>query len=218
MINVYYANVALLKEEKDFELWFSKMHSLRKEKILRCKQELDKKRSLLAGILLKIAVEREGLCYEHLDFEVQEHGKTIFKNLEGYEFSISHAGNYALCCISNSAVGADIEVREKSLFQEAKRENFEQMAKRVLVSTEYESFMKVDGEERIGLFLKYWTRKESYSKAEGCGLQMDFSKVDTEHKAEHFVSDWLEDDCFYSIYSESEVQTIQMHRIESLDA
>lgn len=214
MIKVYYANIELLRDEGECKIWFKKMQPLRKEKILRCKQEQDKKRSLLAGILLKHALEQEGLCYENLVFEVQKHGKMVLKSPGGYEFSLSHAGNYALCCISSRIVGADIETKERLLFKENAKGRLDAMAKKVLCPGEYEFFLKAKAEEKAELFLKYWCRKESYSKALGTGLQMDFSKIDTEEMDFCFWSDWLDENCFFSIYAEDELTDIEIYHIK----
>ena len=217
MIKVYFANIELLEKKEGFSYWFDAMHPMRKEKVLRCKQEIDKNRSLLAGVLLKIALEKEGLDYETLEFALEEHGRPVLKNIENLYFSLSHAGNYALCCISNQPVGADMESKEKAIFKEEKAERMHTMAKKVLSENEYEEFLRCDETQKACLFLQYWTRKESYSKAFGEGLRMDFSSIDTESMIDVFWSDWLEKDCFASIYTSQEAgREIEFHRIVDL--
>ena len=217
MIKVYFAEIGLLEELEVFEAWFASMHPIRKEKILRCKQELDKKRSLLAGILLKMALEREGFVYESLLFEVEAHGRPVLKNVDNLHFSLSHAGDYALCCISDLPVGADIEVMGKSIFEEGKADRMHVMAKKVCSEAEYSEFLEVDVQEKLELFLKYWTRKECYSKAMGEGLRMEFSKIDTILMEDSFWSDWLTKDCFASVYSTQETSIgIELLKIESI--
>lgn len=204
MLKCYWADIVLLENSQVFELWLEKVNSQRREKVLRCKQDIDQKRSLLAGVLLRYALEQEGLCYETLVFGVEENGKPILESQNGIEFSISHAGNYVLCCISDELIGADIEVAGKSIFHSEKEEKLERMAARVLAPSEYMLFLDRDFEQKKRLFLKYWTRKESYSKAIGKGLAMDFSKIDTENMTGSFWSDWLEEDGFCSIYTVKE--------------
>ena len=150
-------------------------------------------------------------------FEVEEHGRTVLKNVENVCFSLSHAGDYALCCISDCMIGADMECSSKLIFQEAKSKNLQMMAQKVFSTSEYERFEKSDEQTRVQLFLKYWTRKESYSKAFGEGLRMDFSKIDTEEMQDLFWSDWLEEDCFVSIYmGESSSKEIAFYKISNL--
>jgi len=219
MIKVYFANIELLEEKECFSYWLDVMHPMRKEKVLRCKQEIDKKRSLLAGVLLKIALEKEGFNYEALEFALEPHGRPVIKNVENLYFSLSHAGNYALCCISDKPVGADIESKEKSIFKEEKAERMHIMAKKVLSENEYEKFLTCDVLQKACLFLKYWTRKESYSKALGEGLRMEFSNIDTESMEDMFWSDWLEEACFASIYTSQKncirIEFITSHGLNS---
>ena len=201
MIKVYFANVELLNESERFAKGLEVVHPVRQKKVLRCKQEMDKKRSLLAGLLLKLALEEEGFVYETLDFALEVHGKPVIKNAENVFFSLSHTGKYACCCISDQPIGVDIEGKEKSFFKEEKVERLYAMAKKTLSEKEYEKFWDCDDAMKVQLFLKYWTRKESYSKSLGEGIRMDFSNIDTESMENAFWSDWLEEDCFVSIYS-----------------
>ena len=53
--------------------------------------------------------------------------------------------------------------------------------------------------------LYYWTRKESYSKALGKGLAMNFAKIDTQEMDDYFWSDWLKEGYFCSLYVEDGV-------------
>ena len=217
MIKVYVANIELLNEEELFSKWFACMHPMRQEKVLRCKQELDKKRSLLTGILLKTALETEGYVYENLDFSVEEHGKPVIKNLENIHFSLSHAGDYALCCISNQPVGADVESMSKAVFQEEKAERIQLMAKKVLSKAEYECFQKCETSQKVQLFLKYWTRKESYSKVFGEGLRMNFADIDTEHRNAFYWSEWLDEEHFVSICTaEEKCLDVELHKVLEL--
>ena len=202
MIKVYFANIELLDEPELFSEGLECMHPMRQKKVLQCKQEIDKKRSLLAGILLKIALEAEGYVYEKLDFAIEEHGKPVIKNEDNLYFSLSHAGVYALCCISNQPVGVDLEVCAKSIFMAEKRDRLHAVARKMLSRAEYERFEQADTRQQVQLFLKYWTCKESYSKALGEGLRMKFSDIDTEQMGEVFWSEWLEEDVFLSVYAQ----------------
>ena len=216
MIKVYFANTALLENAEQFEKWLCQMHPARKEKIEKCRQVQDKVRSLLAGVLLRYALEQEGLTYENLEFGIAEHGKPVLKSAPDIHFSISHAGNYALCCISDQIVGADIEVMEKRIFE--KEEQLCKVAQKVLSETENKLFFNSNFEKKKQLFLKFWTRKESYSKTVGKGLGMDFSKIDTECCEGTFWSEWLETDCFVSVYTQKESCVgITMQQLMSLD-
>ena len=66
-------------------------------------------------------------------------------------------------------------------------------------------FHSCDDEEKVDLLMKFWTRKESYSKAIGKGLAMDFSQIDTEEMDKLYWSDWLEEGYYCSLYVEDGV-------------
>ena len=159
------------------------MNSQRKEKILRCQNDVDKQRSLLAGILLNFGLEKDRFA------------KQVF-------YSISHSGNYVICVLSNRRVGIDIENKFRSVFSESGEEQLDKIAKKCLTMGEEIRFHSCDDEEKVDLLMKFWTRKESYSKAIGKGLAMDFSQIDTEEMDKLYWSDWLEEGYYCSLYVE----------------
>lgn len=181
MLKLYYGHIQLVKDQKVFDKWLEKMNNERREKVLRCRNEEDKQRSLLAGILLKFGLEKERFA------------KQIF-------YSISHSGNYVICVLSDRRVGVDIENKFRSVFSEAKEEQLDRIAKKCLTMGEEIHFHSCDEEDKVDLLMNFWTRKESYSKALGKGLTMDFSKIDTEKMDGLFWSDWLEEGYFCSLY------------------
>lgn len=186
MLKIYYGHIQLVKDQRVFDKWFEKMNSQRKEKILRCQNDVDKQRSLLAGILLNFGLEKDRFA------------KQVF-------YSISHSGNYVICVLSNRRVGIDIENKFRSVFSESKEEQLDKIAKKCLTMGEEIRFHSCDDEEKVDLLMKFWTRKESYSKAIGKGLAMDFSQIDTEEMDKLYWSDWLEEGYYCSLYVEDGV-------------
>ncbi len=184
MLKLYYGHIRLVKDQQVFDKWLEKMNNERREKVLRCKNEVDKQRSLLAGILLNFGVENDR-------FE-----KQIF-------YSISHSGNYVICVLSDRRVGVDIENKFRSIFSEAKEERLNKIAKKCLTMAEEIQYLSSDEEEKVDLLLRFWTRKESYSKAIGKGLALDFSTIDTKKMDALFWSGWLEEGYFCSLYVEN---------------
>lgn len=183
MLKVYYGHIKLVKDQQVFDKWFEKMNSERKEKILRLQNDVDKQRSLLAGILLNFGLEKDRFA------------KKIY-------YSISHSGNYVICVLSNRRVGVDIENKFRSVFSEYKDERMDRIAQKCLTMGEEIRFQSCDEEEKVDMMMNFWTRKESYSKAIGKGLAMDFSTIDTEKMDGLYWSGWLEDGYFCSLYVE----------------
>ena len=188
MLKLYYGHIQLVKDPLVFEKWFNQMNSERKEKVLRCRNEVDKQRSLLAGILLQYGLKQDRFA------------KQVF-------YSISHSGNYVICVLSDRRVGIDIENKFRSAFSEAKIERLEKIAKKCLTMGEEIRFFNCDDEEKADTLIRFWTRKESYSKALGIGLAMDFAQIDTEKMDALYWSDWLEEGYFCSLYVENGVFT-----------
>lgn len=186
MLKVYYGHIQLIKDQQVFDKWLKKMDSNRRDKVLRCKNEVDQQRSLLAGILLQYGLENDRFA------------KQVF-------YSISHSGNYVMCVLSDRRVGIDIENKFRSVFSEAKEEQLSKIAKKCLTMGEEIRFETCDENKKVDLMLHYWTRKESYSKAIGKGLGIDFSTIDTEKKDVLYWSDWLEEGYYCSLYVENGV-------------
>ncbi|MCP3805311.1 4'-phosphopantetheinyl transferase superfamily protein [Allokutzneria sp. A3M-2-11 16] len=113
----------------------------------------------LRDILARYLIRAPG----ELRFRRGMHGKPM---LEGEElaFSLAHSGPYALVAVSRRAeVGVDVEVvtdRPEPLF----------FAGRFFTPAEFEDLRSSPLEERSRVFFEYWTRKESYLKAIGMGL------------------------------------------------
>jgi len=184
MLKIYYGHIQLVRDPLVFDKWFEKMNSQRKEKILRCQNDVDKQRSLLAGILLNFGVENN------------RDEKQIF-------YSISHSGNYVICALADRRVGVDIENKFRSIFSEAKTEQLDKIAKKCFTMGEEIYYLSADEEDKADIMLQFWTRKESYSKAVGKGLGLDFSMIDTQKKDALYWSGWLEEGYYCSLYVEN---------------
>ena len=198
MLEVYYGHIQLLENQRVFDKWLEKMNLQRREKVLRCKNEEDQRRSLLAGILLYLGVKNN-------------------QNKEEIFYSISHSGDYVTCVISNRKVGIDIENKFRSVFSEEKGGQLEKITKKCLTFGEKIHFEICDDHKKSDLFLQYWTRKESYSKAIGKGLGIDFSTIDTEKMDDLYWSDWLKEGYYCSLYVENgKFSDLKIQEIDTL--
>lgn len=108
-------------------------------------------------------------------------------------FNVSHSGKWAVCAVSDSPVGIDI--------QEIKPVNFS-IANRFFSASENEMLINAQGAARQELFYKLWVLKESYVKMLGKGLSMrldSFSiKIDGENIS--LLSPVGHDQCFFKLY------------------
>lgn len=126
-----------------------------------------------AGLsLLKEGLLREfGLEMPDISAAVKagERGKPYLFQYPDIHFNISHSGNVAVCAVGRRALGVDVE-----LVRPVKLPSF----RRVLTQGEQQRLERCSGEERDREFFRIWTLKESYAKALGVGLGLDFTSVE----------------------------------------
>ena len=86
-------------------------------------------------------------------------------------FNLSHTRGAALICLSRGReVGVDIEFRRPM-------DDLESMARAVMSNVEFEFWSRFDPVQKLPSFYNLWTRKESYLKAIGLGLDRDLHEV-----------------------------------------
>ncbi|MCQ2554745.1 MAG: 4'-phosphopantetheinyl transferase superfamily protein [Clostridia bacterium] len=126
-----------------------------------------------------------------------EHGKPYIEGVE--EFSVSHSGNYVCIIKDECPVGIDIETEnEKNL----------KVIKRVFTDNEA-SYIAEDSAK----FHLLWTRKESFFKMKGTGLNAGLKSVDTMDGRCHYLS-FKYENCFISICSENELRDIEIEEVK----
>lgn len=125
----------------------------------------------LAGIrALLLLLESMGVAPESVKLERNERGKPIIAESD-MEFNISHSGELAVCALSNTPVGIDIEkVRYIR--------NADELANRFFGEEERKAFGRAESEEKEKRFFEIWTKKEAYLKLLGCGISTQLNKID----------------------------------------
>lgn len=97
-----------------------------------------------------------------------EYGKPYLKDYPHIHFNISHAGDIAICAISNQQIGADVEVLK----------DFHTSIFRKVFTDEEKAFydkMAVTEEKSREWFFRFWTLKEARIKHAGLGLSMSLT-------------------------------------------
>ena len=208
MIEVYYANLNIFQDDTNFTRMYNEINAVRKRKIDKYTKYSDKKRALLAGILLKYAIIEHGIDYDSCEFLIDESGYEHILNKTDVFFSISHAEDVSVCAFSDSLVGVDIE--NKSRFKKVKQES---LSKRVMTSDEYRKYNSIDLEEKNVFMSRIWTRKEAFSKVCKKGLAMDFSKIDTLDEKRLRTFDVYNDYCI-SVASDDWIDDEKLERFD----
>jgi len=101
-----------------------------------------------------------------LDFTANPYGRPVLASQPGLSFNLSHtAGLIALAVSRDGEVGIDTE-------QLARQIDTLALAEYSFHSSEFDSLRQLSPPERAQRFLHYWTLKEAYLKALGCGLSL----------------------------------------------
>lgn len=108
---------------------------------------------------LKLSPER----FANLKFGTNDFGKPYLINYSWIHFNLSHSGDYAMCVLSNTDVGCDIQRVEKLNEKVATR--FFTPRERSLI-------------EKPGDFARIWARKEAVMKMTGKGFSEGIESFD----------------------------------------
>lgn len=152
-----------LREINDVD--FTKFCKERNEKISRKKTPHAKLQSIGAEMaLIKAVTHFYPDAKLPISYNRNENGKPY---LTDYPLciSISHSGDYAVCAVSDTEVGIDIQQIRKANFR---------IAKRYFTSEECEYI----GNDELRFF-ELWSKKESYLKAIGTGITVPLNSFST---------------------------------------
>lgn len=147
----------------------------RKEKITKLSLEKSKYLSLGVELLIKKACIDFGIDYDLMELEFNENGKPYFKNSK-YFFNTAHSGEYAICVISDKEVGIDIE--EIKDFKN-------KVAERCFTKKE-NKYLGVTN-DKVDLFYRFWTLKESYVKCIGSGLSIPLNSFELDSNDNNII-------------------------------
>ena len=133
----------------------------RVERSMKYRFEADIKRSLMAHVLLNLAVKEEcpDISLPVMTSE-DENGRPLLDHIPGldkFRFSLSHSGDYAVCAVNGAPVGVDIEVIGK---------DGDKIARRFFAEDELKYIYNAES------FCHIWTLKESFMKAVGLGMKL----------------------------------------------
>lgn len=143
---------------KRFETFYTEERTIKSRKYFR---EDDRKKSLIAYILLLYAVKKEYGILEKLYFDYGKNNKPFLKNHKNIYFSISHSGKYVSVGIDINNIGVDIE---------GYIDDYEIISKYVFSEDE----IRYIGYGNSGAkAARLWTLKESYLKYTGTGITDD---------------------------------------------
>ncbi len=183
-------NVALSQEELA-----AMLDSERRDKIHRMKNESERNRSIYAGLLLRYAFLKEGYTqdeWKQIKVKAGQYGKPELAGYSQFQYSLSHSGDWVICAVDNSPVGADVQQMKPYRMQ---------MAKRFYHEKEYEYLCNITEEKLRKLnFYQMWAAKESYAKLTGRGIGAGISKYLVQENYEQITDCDMAVTAFMKIY------------------
>lgn len=126
------------------------------------------------GLKRKFLAQMTGCLPKELQFGTAKRGKPFISGpsmAADWQFNLSHTGALVAIAVSRQPVGIDVE-------DLSRRVPDLDIAKRYFSLREYQHIASCTPSERAGLFLRYWTLKEAFLKAEGWGLSERLDAVE----------------------------------------
>ena len=100
---------------------------------------------------------------DQLSVSTTKRGKPFLPGREDLHFNLSHSGRWVVIAWSDRPVGIDVETVQMD-------ESKESLARRFFHQDEQDYLFYADGQERGHRFFEIWTKKESYLKYLGTGI------------------------------------------------
>jgi 4'-phosphopantetheinyl transferase len=127
------------------------------------------------GLLREILALYLNASPRRLSFGYGAHGKPFLAGEEHstIRFNVSHSFDAMLLAVAHMReVGVDVEgVRNNGVAME-------EIAETVLSEPEKRALARFGGEDERTTFLRFWTRKEAYIKADGRGVSLPLERID----------------------------------------
>lgn len=159
---IYIASTNELEDEHLFAHLYQTVSKERREKIDRLRFSKDKRLSLAAEVLLRKALERNGIS--EFETAVSEHGKPFLRGNSFIKFNLSHSEERVMCVISGQETGCDVEKIRDTDYK---------IAKHFFAPEEWDMLERsaAQGQDKKQeMFFRLWTLKESFMKAVGLGM------------------------------------------------
>lgn len=178
LVKVYGMALSLLEGERAFERGMVRIPEKLRERVEKCRNDVDKRRRL-AGFLLLLyglkqvqSADTENAGQFSLTYCVREGGKPYLADYPEFHFNISHSGQFAVCAVSEREVGIDIQ-KQCVLHGDIAARFFTKAENTKLHACRTK-------EEQDVLFFRYWSAKEAYVKLTGEGLAKGLAHIEVD--------------------------------------
>jgi len=135
---------------------------LRQQRIATCRRPQDAAALAGAGWLLRQALQQWGVEPHRQILTQNPWGKPQLAETALPQFSLSHGGGWAVCAVSDTPVGVDVEAPRCTMA----------VAKRWFHENEIRAAEALPQAQQADALLRIWTAKEAFLKALGRGLTL----------------------------------------------
>lgn len=199
MNHSYYLSIDTSCWSPQDQALLSCVSSRRREKIRLYTRLCDRKLSLYAALLARLAILRHSPLTDNarLEFDQADRHKPRLLFDGGPDFSFSHTEGGVLCGLSPDAfIGADLESLRPAPLE---------VMEHVFHPREIRYVNQVaDPARKDRRFFEIWTRKEAFTKCKGLGLVCDLSSINTlDDRLFDGFHTWEDGGCICSIYVSS---------------
>ena len=153
-------------QEFDLDAAIPKLSEQRREKLSQYKNESDRCASAAGYLLLCECLQREYGIYEAPIMEYGEYGKPRIEGYDEIHFNISHCRCAAICVVSDTTIGVDIETVDRYT---------PRLAQYTMNDEELQQILQA--ENPAIEFTRLWTMKESLLKMSGRGITNNMKNV-----------------------------------------
>lgn len=161
MINIAAVDLSAL-DEQSYRTLYQRASADRQKKADRYLRQEDSQRCIAADGLLRYAM-KQALGTDRLEISQTPKGKPFLPDQDSFHFNLSHSGRWVVIAWGDRPVGIDVEVMD---YDDGK----EQLARRFFHGDEQDYVFAEQGQERSKRFYEIWTKKESYLKYLGTGI------------------------------------------------
>lgn len=189
-MNLYKFNINDLTDS-EYEDYRHHMSGDRRQRLDTLRFADDRKRSLCGYMLaVKALGKLSGISENDIVIKYDENSKPYSENTN-LHFSISHSGDYAVCVVSATPIGIDIEKIRQLNMQSVRR--FANSDETLYIFGHQPE--KIDFEshdlEVLERFFEVWTKKEAYGKLLGVGLGYDMKNTCVKNAVTTFFDGYI---------------------------
>ncbi len=164
---VFFLDCTVFQNPEIFSHYYEKISEQRKAKIASYSLQEDKRLSLCASVLLKLALEKTGIPEAQQIIKTAKSGKPYLEKQSELFFNLSHSGNIACCVIGPGTNGIDVEFIKPSRIK---------MTERFFPKEDIDYiFSSETDDEKFFRFFECWTLKEAFCKMKEISLDKTIS-------------------------------------------